>query len=229
MEKKIIENATICSFVLTSILVLSIIFPLSSNIFTLSKSKTSPILETVGNDRVYIEEPFKNPHGFVYIEVENNIIITEPEVVTEVMEAEKSYAPAVINYAGRNIPSETSDLVWSIMTEEFGWENHIAAGILGNMMAEVGGQTLNLQHNLRTPGYYGLCMWSIKYFPVSEDMSIKEQMSLLFDTIDISIFDKINSPEEAAYSFAVNYERCSSASHNKRKENARIAFEVYGG
>jgi hypothetical protein len=56
--------------------------------------------------------------------------------------------------------------VWLFLKEELGYSDAVCAGIIGNMMAECGGHTLNLQWNLYNASYhYGLCQWSSRYYP----------------------------------------------------------------
>ena len=40
--------------------------------------------------------------------------------------------------------------------KELGWNDYVCAGIVGNLMAEVGGQTLNIDPQLGN-SYYGIC------------------------------------------------------------------------
>ena len=54
--------------------------------------------------------------------------------------------------------------IWNYLKSEK-YNDHIIAGILGNLMAECGGQTLKLNTNLNTGVYYGVVQWSIKYNP----------------------------------------------------------------
>ena len=52
--------------------------------------------------------------------------------------------------------------IWYYL-KDLGYNDYVCAGILGNIMAEVGGQTLNIQHWLGGYGYYGMCQWSRKF------------------------------------------------------------------
>lgn len=51
--------------------------------------------------------------------------------------------------------------IWIYLTETLGYNDYVAAGVVGNMMTEVGGQTLNIQPGLyghgTNKGYYGIC------------------------------------------------------------------------
>jgi hypothetical protein len=95
------------------------------------------------------------------------------------------------------------------------------------MMAEVGGHTFNLRWETDTGGYYGLCMWSKKYFPGIIGLNLEEQVEFLKNTLDMNIFKNCKTPEDAALAFAKYYERCSTRSYNKRKSNARNAYHYF--
>ena len=53
--------------------------------------------------------------------------------------------------------------VW-LYLKSVGLNDYVCAGILGNIMAEVGGQTLDIsrwsQYSSDSDGYYGICQWS---------------------------------------------------------------------
>lgn len=120
---------------------------------------------------------------------------------------------------------------------ENGYSAPVACGIIGNMMAEVGGQTLNLQYAADGNGYYGLCQWSMNYYPNVYGESVSGQMIYLLDTIEyafehygnytFSEFLQITNPAEAANAFARAYERCDPASYYQREINALTAFDYF--
>ena len=129
-------------------------------------------------------------------------------------------APRAVDTAG------IATHIWSIM-QDYGWDQVISAGILGNMMAEVGGHTFDLVWDADTGGYYGLCMWAKKYFPNIVGLDVDQQLEFLRNDLDMSIFKSCKTPEEAALAFAKQYERCSSRSYRKRQQNARIAYNTF--
>lgn len=65
--------------------------------------------------------------------------------------------------------------VWRYLTVDLGLNNYVAAGIMGNMMNECGGNSLKLQplitsnHSMVYKGetyhFYGLCQWYLGYNP----------------------------------------------------------------
>ena len=136
-----------------------------------------------------------------------------------------------------------ASVVWYYLTETMGLNEHVAAGILGNMMAEVGGQTLDLQVDCSGRGYYGICQWSRKYMVYDiTGSNLDTQLGYLNETIEDEFavfgdlytsgftyqdFCNMQNAQDAAKAFAVVYERCGSGSHGVRKSNAVKAYEYY--
>ena len=131
--------------------------------------------------------------------------------------------------------------VWEFLTEK-GYNEYVVAGILGNMMAEAGGQTLSIQVDAYSPGYYGICQWSLKYNPQLNNSNLQTQLEHLASSMEYEFntfgknykrgfnyeaFLNMTDEKEAALAFAKCYERCTSASHKKRKENATKAYEFF--
>ena len=125
-----------------------------------------------------------------------------------------------------------------------GYSEEVCAGIIGNMMIETAGGTMNLVAEIYDPprAFYGLCQWSLYYYPEARDMSIWEQLELLTDTIErefinfgfcyytgftYDAFHSLGTPEEAALAFAKVYERCDSGTYGARQRCARIAYNYF--
>lgn len=121
-----------------------------------------------------------------------------------------------------------AERVWTALRSQ-GWSNMVCAGIMGNMMRECGGDTFYLQWDIIGSGsHYGLCQWSKTYHPNAWYLSIEEQVEYLADTLDISIFDLCEIPEEVAYVFCEVYERPGRIDpYGKRRANARKAWEYF--
>ena len=141
----------------------------------------------------------------------------------------------------REYPAAT--FVWNYM-KSLGWSDAACAGIMGNMMAEVGGQTLNLRYTLydSTGLYYGICQWHISYYGQIYGASLEAQCDFLRDTIegqfdtygyiysngmDYTTFIQMTDPAAAALCFAKVYERCGSAYYAVRQSNAQIAYNYF--
>lgn len=136
-------------------------------------------------------------------------------------------------------PTATS--IWLYLKDN-GYSDEICAGILGNIMAEVGGHTLDIEHATNShPNYYGICQWSLTYSN-TKDMTLAEQCAYLVDTMeneldsfgdnykkgfDYDQFIGMTNIEQIALAFAKCYERCGPGSYDVRQSNALIAFEYF--
>lgn len=108
------------------------------------------------------------------------------------------------------------------------------AGVLGNMMTECGGNTLELNpfiYEYEQGKHYGLCQWSLKYYPEIDGATGLDQMRLLVKTISGTMsqfggsfkdFSDLSAREAGEY-FADYYER--GGGQEKRGENAVKAYE----
>ena len=133
--------------------------------------------------------------------------------------------------------------VWVYM-KNLGWNDYICAGIMGNLMAETGGQTLDLDPTAYSSNknYYGICQWSKKYYSEVHKKDLEFQCNFLRDTItqefntfgcaykkkfNFNSFLKLTNSKEAALAFAKCYERCGSNTYAQRKENAIVAYNYF--
>lgn len=173
----------------------------------------------------------------------NELVSSEINVVDNLLEkyqTDLEYA-RIWRQRAQEYPAATQ--IWLSMKEQ-GWNDYVCAGILGNMMAECGGHTLNIQWNIYdySGWFYGICQWSLYYRPEASGLSLENQLDLLYNTIE-SEFDyagfcyysgftyddflQMTDYRNVALAFAKVYERCSSASHSIRQDNARIAYEYF--
>ena len=126
--------------------------------------------------------------------------------------------------------------VWNYL-RDLGLNEYVCAGIIGNIMAEVGGQTLDIsrwpQYSQGT--YYGICQWSngrkqrlLNDFGTTLDDQIRFLSVELFEVIpkDNSFYNMQDEKEAALY-FAKYYERCSSKYYTVRQKNATKALEYF--
>lgn len=135
--------------------------------------------------------------------------------------------------------------VWK-MLKEAGYNDYVCAGILGNMMAECGGQTLYLDPYDYSDGgyYYGLCQWNASVYGYIFGEDVEYQVNALLDTIryeldtfgyayyygfDYDAFCNMHDEQDAALAFAMCYERCNSAYYYIREVNASEAYEYFAG
>jgi len=130
--------------------------------------------------------------------------------------------------------------IWLYM-KDLGWNDYVCAGIMGNLMAEVGGQTLNIQYTLYGKNYYGMCQWSRGYSEIW-GAGLAEQCDFLRDTIEYELdtfgyaykkgfnydsFLALTNERDAALAFAKCYERCNSNYYAIRQTNAEKAYNYF--
>ena len=141
-----------------------------------------------------------------------------------------------------NYPVATK--IWNYLRDTLGYNEYISAGIMGNIMGEVGGGTLHLKENLYYKDlYYGICQWSTGYIEVwGQDLDyqlnfLKDTIKYEFDTFgfkyqnnfDYNTFLEMTNVKEAALAFAKCYERCAAYTYEARLKNAEKAYAYYVG
>ena len=128
--------------------------------------------------------------------------------------------------------------VWNGL-KALGLNDYVCAGILGNIMAEVGGQTLDIsrwvQYAANSTNYYGICQWSgsrkqrlLNDFGTTLEDQISFLSVELFEVIpkDNSFYNMQDEKQAALY-FAKYYERCGSSSYSVRQSNATKALQYF--
>ena len=126
--------------------------------------------------------------------------------------------------------------VWNYL-RDLGLNEYVCAGILGNIMAEVGGQTLDISRwpQYSQNGYYGICQWAggrkerlLNDFGTTLEDQIRFLSVELFEVIpkDNSFYNMQDEKEAALY-FAKYYERCNSKYYSIRQTNATKALEYF--
>lgn len=131
--------------------------------------------------------------------------------------------------------SEATQVWYNLKSE--GLNDYVCAGILGNIMSEVGGQTLDISQwkTLSNNGYYGICQWSgkrkdrlLKKFGNSLESQIEFLKVEMFEVIPIEDpFWSLQNEKEAALYFAKYYEKCNSKYYSVRQKNATKALEYF--
>ena len=130
--------------------------------------------------------------------------------------------------------------VWRALKNQ-GWNDYVCAGIMGNIMAECGGQTLNINPYRQTDIYYGICQWNPGYTAV-QGKNLDFQCQFLIDTLEKTMnkwgylyssdmnfenFLNLQDVEEVAKCFAQCYERCASYTYGVRQKNAIKAYNYF--
>lgn len=131
--------------------------------------------------------------------------------------------------------------VWEYL-HNYGYNDYVCAGIIGNIMVEVGGYTLAIQPYLSSNTYAGMCQWSLRYRPEAKGLNLEEQCVFLTDTIESEFatfawiyqsgfsyeaFKNMTDYEDAALAFAKVYERCGSGSYYLRQQCAATAYDYF--
>lgn len=125
-----------------------------------------------------------------------------------------------------------------------GFSDAVICGIIGNMMIETSGGTLDLKPTVygQYRGFYGLCQWSLYYRPNVADMSFEDQLVYLYNDLDEEFnvfgfcykqgfgyedFLQLDSPRDAAIAFAKVYERPGAGTYTLRANCAEVAYEYF--
>ena len=133
--------------------------------------------------------------------------------------------------------------LWQYL-KTLGYSDIACAGILGNVMAECGGLTLELQPFIYDPTgkYYGMFQWSLRYYPEADGMSFEEQLEYYRQTsgpvfktwgknyadgFTFDDFNELTDPRETALAFAKIYERCASWTYEIRQNLAEVAYQYF--
>lgn len=128
--------------------------------------------------------------------------------------------------------------VWNGL-KSLGLNDYVCAGIMGNIMAEVGGQTLDISrwsyYAQTNTKYYGICQWAggrkqrlLNDFGTTLEAQIKFLGVELFEVIPKgNSFYNMQDEKEAALYFAKYYERCGSGSYGVRQSNATKALQYF--
>ena len=112
----------------------------------------------------------------------NPQITTPPEISTDPTLSEEE-----LRWQERAEEYPEATRVWLYMTQNFGWTDEICAGIMGNIMAEIGGGTLDFSDwNHDSP--YGMFQWlgsrKIELKEIyGDEPTIEEQLEFMYDEL----------------------------------------------
>jgi hypothetical protein len=164
---------------------------------------------------------------------------TEPTEKETVIPTTTEETNDVVYY---NPPANYSDgydqahQVWNYL-KGLGLNDYVCAGIMGNIMAEVGGNTLDisLYSCVDTGTYYGICQWGwgrrdrlLSEYGTSLDAQLKFLSVELNEIFPAgSSFYNMQDEQEAALYFAKYFERCASYTYDVRLWNASTALEYF--
>ena len=216
---------------------------------TTNKQQLQDLIQTCNNYKAYAHGMAEAARGLGYPNNYPVIILAKEEWsnaeeqlayytkqlnVVLAAEEEQKWATKAAEY-----PAATT--IWRYF-KDLGYSDYVCAGIMGNLMAEVGGQTLDIQWWLKGNGYYGMCQWNQAYKSQVWGADLQGQLDFLRDTIKYELdtfgfayskgfnydqFLSLNSAEAAAKAFAKCYERCGSGSYSIRQKNAVVAYDYF--
>ena len=145
-------------------------------------------------------------------------------------------------YASQRAAYPVATQVWCYL-KGCGYNDYVCAGIIGNMMSECGGHTLNLKWNVVGGGYYyGLCQWNKGYCGGVWGADVNGQCQYLVNTMarefnvygrnyaggfNYNSFCALTNERSAALAFAKCYERCGSGSYSARQNDATVALNYF--
>ena len=139
-----------------------------------------------------------------------------------------------------------AEIVWDALID-YGLSPEVASGIMGNIMAEVGGQTLDFSEwRYWSRGtHYGIFQWGggrKQNLLNNFGPDLKDQVEFLLYELEREMnsygyiyktgfgydeFIAMTDVEQAALAFAKSYERCSSKYYNIRMTNAKKAYNYF--
>ena len=145
-----------------------------------------------------------------------------------------------------SVSGDVATQVWKHL-KSYGFSDSVAAGIIGNMMRECGGDTLDLDWDIvghyGGSEFYGLCQWCLDYTPSGfKGSSIKQQCEYLKKTIKSEFatyggnyngitYEQFlkSDTRTAAIAFERVYERCGDYSNEdtRRANNAAKAYSTF--
>lgn len=206
------------------------------------ETKASKQEETLAeNEKVLLEKDAQIQ------ELENNIEALEQEKANLKKALQNKTTTAVNTQSSAQSSTNSSQTggkysqatqVWNGL-KALGLNDYVCAGIMGNIMAEVGGQTLDIsrwpQYSSTSGGYYGICQWAgsrkqrlLNNFGTTLEAQIKFLGVELFEVIPKgNSFYNMQDEKEAALYFAKYYERCGSGSYSVRQSNATKALDYF--
>lgn len=176
-----------------------------------------------------------------YCHTLSELLVAEEEL--EVSQAYYTYYSVTVEQYWKVKMDEypVATTIWRYLTEELEFSDYVAAGIMGNMMVESGGHTLNIDpynwDDATSRSFYGICQWG-RYYPEIHNQGLEEQLKFLGETIEdeftmmgfsYSKFLSTTSVETAARTFCRAYERPPAQYENPRVPCAYTAYNYFAG
>lgn len=186
------------------------------------------------------QKAYQNLLSIIELEEEKARKAEEDRIAVELAAQEAARQAEEARWASKAAEYPAATQIWRYM-KSLGWNDYVCAGIMGNLMAEVGGQTLDIQYWLYGNGYYGMCQWNRAYSQIwgadleSQCVFLKDTIKYEFDTygfkyqkgFNFNSFLNMSDASQAALAFAKSYERCGSGTYTTRQNNAIKAYNYF--
>ena len=213
---------------------------------TKAEMTTTPAETVIQVETVYV--PVVEVETEIITEIIDRAVPVEPEDYAALLDMARAYGELIwrhevyMSVVSEKYPVATE--VWVFLTEGLELNDYVAAGIMGNLMNECGGNTLTLYPKIYglNHGYYGICQWALVYNPQIKDALLEEQLAFLGSTIK-ETFDKygylykkgftyadfcaLEDCHAASDAFCKVYERPGSSSVTTRRHNATYAYSIF--
>ena len=207
---------------------------------TNSKNKLIKLMDKCKKKKAKLKKSYPNKSSINYDKYKK-IIDKELINITNIYNEYKAQYKEIVHFEKCAEAYPTATKIWKYL-RKCGYNNYVCAGIMGNIMAECGGQSFAIQATLYDHGYYGICQWSRRWYPDVQGQDLNYQLKFLSKTIksefnnygsryyrgfNYKAFCGLQDEQSAALAFAKCYERCSSAYYAIRGTNATKAYKYF--
>jgi hypothetical protein len=215
--------------------------------------EAASLLEEVTTRQTLAESIYKDLITFGYADNHPAVVMVKADIENAKIEVKYYQEQYVIleekhKWEVRAAEYPVATQVWLYMKNEFGWNDIVCAGVIGNMMAECGGcWTSDLNWQSSSSSGYGLIQWvgnrrKELFSKYGNNPSVEDQLNFMKDElygtngvtkqVNEEQFNKImnaSSPESCAFAFATYFERCGECHRAPRRGYARRAYEYFVG
>lgn len=207
---------------------------------TNSKNKLIKLMDKCKKKKAKLKKSYPDKSSINYDKYKK-IIDKELINITNIYNEYKAQYKEIIHFEKCAEAYPTATKIWKYL-QKCGYNNYICAGIMGNIMAECGDQSFEIQVTLYDHGYYGICQWSHRWYPDVQGQDLNYQLKFLSKTIksefnnygsryyrgfNYKAFCGLQDEQSAALAFAKCYERCASAYYAIRGTNATKAYKYF--
>lgn len=207
---------------------------------TNSKNKLIKLMDKCKKKKAKLKKSYPDKSSINYDKYKK-IIDKELINITNIYNEYKAQYKEIIHFEKCAEAYPTATKIWKYL-RKCGYNNYVCAGIMGNIMAECGGQSFTIQATLYDHGYYGICQWSRRWYPDVQGQDLNYQLKFLSKTIksefnnygsryyrgfNYKAFCGLQDEQSAALAFAKCYERCASAYYAIRGTNATKAYKYF--